>query len=126
MKIGFRTVIVVLSLCAGGLVAIAACSNQGEGEVCDVLNGNEDCADGLVCYRQADLNNVQSDRCCPSDRNTATHPACTTPKNIGGTDAAAPADTGPPSTVDSSVVDAADADAADAMDADVRDATDDG
>ena len=75
-----------------------ACSNQGEGEVCNILNGSDDCKtdEGLACYDHHQLNNVDSDRCCPTDRSKATHPACTTPIVISGSgDATAPADTGP-------------------------------
>ncbi|MBX3227146.1 MAG: hypothetical protein KIT84_35580 [Labilithrix sp.] len=80
------------------IAAFAACSNQGEGEVCNIENDNADCKtdEGLVCYPFNQLNNVSSDRCCPADRSRATHPACVTAIAVGGiTDAQAPADTGP-------------------------------
>ncbi len=117
MKRGLRTITVLFLLATSGLIAIAACSNQGEGERCDVLNGNNDCntSDGLICYRAADLNNSPlSDRCCPSNRAEATHPVCVTPRSVGETDAAAPADTGPPpATPDATTSDAGDAATAD-------------
>jgi hypothetical protein len=108
----------------GVLAAIGigtACSNQGEGEVCNILNGSDDCQtdNGLSCFRASDLNNVTSDRCCPTDRSQATHPACTTPIVISGSsDAAAPADTGPGSvTQDAQVAETGSGtDAADAAD----------
>lgn len=87
-----------LCILAGGLAAMAACSNQGEGERCESLNGDEDCKtdEGLVCYPAALLTNTTSDRCCPRDRSTATHPVCKTPVEVVGTDGGAPPDTGPP------------------------------
>lgn len=85
---------VVASVC----IAIAgACSNQGEGERCEIENGNEDCktSEGLICYRAEQLTNTDSDRCCPPDRTKATHPICKETVDISGADAFAPADTGP-------------------------------
>ena len=94
-----------------GIVIIAACSNQAEGEVCNIENANADCepAQSLVCYPAGQLNNVISDRCCPADRARATHPACITAVAVGGiNDAQAPADTGPAiTTADASVKDPA-------------------
>lgn len=126
MKVGLRTAAIVFFLCGSGIVAIAACSNQGEGERCQFANGNDDCntADNLICYRKEDLNS-DSDRCCPVDRTKATTAICTTPIGVGGADASAPADTGPPTTVDASVTDAGE-DAADAADAETLDAADSG
>jgi hypothetical protein len=114
----------VLLAVTGVLAAIGigtACSNQGEGEVCNILNGSDDCQtdNGLSCFRASDLNNVTSDRCCPTDRSRATHPACTTPIVISGSgDAAAPADTGPGTvTQDAQVAETGSTDAADAANA---------
>lgn len=121
----------VLLAVTGVLTAIGigtACSNQGEGEVCNIQNGSDDCQtdQGLACFDHHQLNNVDSDRCCPTDRAKATHPACTTPITISGSgDATAPADTGPGTvtqdaqvTETGSPVDAASStDAADAADA---------
>jgi hypothetical protein len=98
-------------LFAGVLVVASACSNQGEGERCDVLNGDDDCKtdDGLICYRAADLNNSNSDRCCPRDRARATNPVCKTPLSTVTNDAQAPTDSGPtPVIPDSSTNDAND------------------
>lgn len=93
---------VALFVALGGFIALAtACSNQGEGERCEVANGNDDCKtdEGLICYRADQLADRTSDRCCPADRTKAKHPVCQTPVNIVG-DAATPADTGPPPTSD--------------------------
>jgi hypothetical protein len=82
----------VLSLLVvGGWIALA-CSNQGEGERCELRNGNDDCQDGLIC------NPTQyqgSNRCCPVDSAAATHPACVTPTSPITADSAPPPDTGP-------------------------------
>lgn len=44
------------------------CSNQNEGERCDTLSGDEDCATGLVC---TELGETATDkpiaRCCPPE-----------------------------------------------------------
>lgn len=126
MKRGLRTATIALCLIAGGFIAVAACSNQGEGERCDSLNGDEDCKtdEDLACYPAGLLTNTSSDRCCPKDRTKATHPACKTPVAVVGTDGGAPADTGaPPSTPDANIADANETDAADAN---ITDAADDG
>lgn len=96
--ISYRKAGLVATLLAAGFLAVAACSNQGEGERCDSLNGDEDCKtdEGLTCYPAALLNNAGSDRCCPRDRAQATHPVCMTPVSVVGQDATTPADTGPP------------------------------
>lgn len=119
----YRIVGIALVTALSGFVALTACSNYEEGERCEFLNGNEDCADGLTCTPKAQINTPydSSDRCCPFDRTKATHPAClvlTTPittdaapldANTGpGTDATV--DTG----ADTSTVQEAGTDAADA------------
>jgi hypothetical protein len=118
----------VLVAILGTLLAITACSNQGEGERCEELNNNDDCdtSAGLICYPAAQLGSgLNSARCCPADRSKATHPVCRGVITVGG-DATTTADTGPTPTNDaSSTSDASDAadgsdsaDAADAADAD--------
>ena len=74
----YRIVSIVLCTALAAFVALTACSNYDEGERCEVLNGNEDCADGLQCTPKAQINTPydSSDRCCPVDRTKATHPAC--------------------------------------------------
>ncbi len=106
----YRTTSLVVGLVvAGGIAVLAACSNQGEGERCNSLAGNEDCNtdDGLACYPAAQLKDTVSDRCCPLDRTQATHPVCLTQVGIGSQDASAPADTGPATSNEASVNDGA-------------------
>lgn len=93
----------------------SACSNQGEGERCEILNGNDDCntEEGLICFPMTQLRNTNSDRCCPADRSRATHPVCKTSADPGGGDSAPPPDTGAPSPTP---------DAGPTPDADVEDA----
>lgn len=100
----YGIVAVLMALGLGGFVTLAACSNGAEGERCQAENGNEDCQSGLVClaaglkpfnggapgsYVNPPFNG--SDRCCPLDRLTATHPACVAPSAAstggGSTDA---------------------------------------
>jgi hypothetical protein len=92
-----------------GIVALAACSNQGEGERCELLNGNDDCNgdEGLICYAANQLTNSTSDRCCPLDRARATAPVCLTPVDIVGGDGGTPADTGPVEVPEAGPADAA-------------------
>lgn len=114
-------------------LALSACSNQGEGERCEFLNGNDDCKDGLICLPATPQPNAglgvvnppfnNSDRCCPLDRSQATHPACVIPTSPVSDAATPPLDTGP--TPDVSVEAAPDVDAADAGE-DVVDAADEG
>jgi hypothetical protein len=59
------------------LVAIASCSDQGEGERCDVNSGNKDCASGLFCVPALDLaDKSQGDRCCPETLTASTDARC--------------------------------------------------
>lgn len=120
----YKLVSVFLAVGLAGFVALSACSNYGEGERCETLNGNDDCDDGLVCTPKSQLTAPfnSSDRCCPSDRTLATTTACAVPQNAVGTDAAPPSETGPgvDATVGEAGKDAADAAeaATDAADAD--------
>src|SRR5690606_14242775 len=88
----------VTALTLGGWLALVACSNNAEGERCQTANNNDDCQDGLICLAAAQVNPSynSSDRCCPPDRSTATHPACTLLQNPIAGDSAPPPDTGPP------------------------------
>lgn len=100
------------------LVALGACSNNGEGDRCNFDNGDDDCQEGLVCLpasnqggRGAGLGTVNppynnSDRCCQPDRTRASHPACTLPSSPIATDSGPPPDTGP--TTPDATVDAPD------------------
>ena len=103
----YRIVGVMTAMLLGAFLTLAACSEQGEGERCQAENGNDDCESTLVCLAatqkafnggsglvNAPYNN--SDRCCPLDRSTATHPACVNPTvSPTGDGAAPPPDTGP-------------------------------
>lgn len=122
--IRYRTVSIAAALVVGGFIALVACSNQGEGERCEIANGDDDCKtdEDLICYKAESLNVkvTSSARCCPRDRSKATHPACLTPVEI--VDATAPSDTGPSITPDAAVANPdamttdAEADAAEAGD----------
>ena len=127
----YRIVGVLLGLgLAGliGLIGLNACSDYGEGERCEILNGNSDCADPLQCTPKAQINTPynSSDRCCPVDRTMATHPACTVLQNpITGDSAPSDANSGPApdvsvsdAPVDTSPIPEAGTDAFDAADAD--------
>lgn len=62
-----------------------SCTNQGEGDRCSTLNGNDDCQDGLVCTPGSALNPPQNtDICCPSDRSQATTTVCSIGAGDGG------------------------------------------
>ena len=129
----FVTRALVLSL-LGGLVTLAACSNQAEGDRCQAENGDTDCQSGLVCLAAGSTKPFNggvgvvnkpyddSDRCCPYDRSTARHPACVLQTTVIGEGGAPPPETGPApdatSRPETSTVDAANADAADSADGD--------
>jgi hypothetical protein len=100
----YRLVSIIVAIAAAAFVWLVACSNYGEGERCEVLNGNDDCENGLQCLPANQVNQgFSGDRCCPPDRSTATHPACTIQQAPVGGDAGPPPDTGPvpDATVDS-------------------------
>jgi len=123
-----RILSVLLASCLGVLAVLSACSNYGEGERCETLNGNDDCENGLTCTPANQLVAPfnSSDRCCPFDRSQATVASCKPgTSTIGNTPP--PADTGPPDTSTGDAADAADTgtDAADASDAADGDAADD-
>lgn len=125
-RLPFRALLVVVAV-GSGIGIVAACSNQGEGEVCNTLNGSDDCQtdQGLACFAANVLNNTDTDRCCPEDRSKATHPACTTYSASVIPDGTAPSNTGPDTTDSGSTLqDAQVADAADAGMGDAGDASD--
>jgi hypothetical protein len=53
-----------------------ACSQQGEGERCDSINGDTDCDDGLKCVSRNDLADSGTDRCCDPDQTTFSDSRC--------------------------------------------------
>ena len=93
----YRIVGVLMAWTLSCLVALAACSDQDEGDRCQTQNGNEDCSPGLVCLAAGNVNPPfnKSDRCCPADRRSATHPACALLTATVTGDSAPPPDTGP-------------------------------
>jgi len=124
----YRIVGVLLCMGLTGFIALTACSDYEEGDRCEILNGNSDCADPLQCTPKAQINTPynSSDRCCPVDRTTATHPACTVQTSpILADSAPNDANSGPgadvtvvDAPVDTSTTPEAGPDAADAADAD--------
>jgi hypothetical protein len=70
---------VAIGALLAALVNASACSQQGEGERCDRLNGesgpDSDCADGLVCTSSKDLG-TSADICCPPEGETPNELAC--------------------------------------------------
>ncbi len=117
----------------GGWIALSACSNQGEGERCEIANNDDDCKtdEGLVCFPKAQLSPPynNADRCCPRDRSQATTDPCKFPTNPIGGDATPPGDTGPgPDVQVEASTDAGDAgeDSATTSDADASDSGEDG
>jgi hypothetical protein len=108
--LSYKKACLVGALVMSGFLALGACSNGGEGDRCESLNGNDDCNTdiGLICTPAALLVGTTSDRCCPADRTQATETVCKTPVSGVQADAIAPTDTGPPpTTTDASVNDAA-------------------
>jgi hypothetical protein len=89
----YRLLGVTLAASVAGFIALSACSNYSEGERCEQ---NDDCQDGFLCLAAPLVNAPygSSARCCPPDRSTATHPACTILQAVvdGSTP---PAETGP-------------------------------
>lgn len=110
-------------------VVITACSDEGEGQPCSLLNGSNDCQSNLICEKPPGNSN-SSAVCCPPDLSQATTPECSLPS--GGVDASpAPPDarTKEASTQDSTTEAAggdaaADAPAEGASDAPAESATD--
>ncbi|MGO9836065.1 MAG: hypothetical protein ACLP1X_17825 [Polyangiaceae bacterium] len=78
------------------MAIVCACSNQGEGEICDPdagNAGNNDCQSGLVCTKST-LPGVEGFRCCPSDLTTAKTAVCSISHGVADA-SPAPPDGGP-------------------------------
>jgi hypothetical protein len=76
--------IALFSLSLLALALADGCSQQGEGERCDLAaNGDADCQSGLVCKKASllQLGSDQTDRCCPPGPSTDARCA----PNVGGT-----------------------------------------
>jgi hypothetical protein len=103
-----------------GLVLLGACNGQGEGDICDMRNGNNDCQNGYVCRQPAAP--FMGSRCCPGEA-PATVPACGS-GNVGLGDAGTAA---PDAAIDaSSASDATAATTSDAAGSAPADASTDG
>jgi hypothetical protein len=97
----------LLALAAVATLFVAlACSNQGEGEVCDINNGNNDCQSNLVCARAPGVNEQSTPnvfRCCPPEGQPGTVPACQVPLGFDAgmvpPDAEGEVEAGPDATV---------------------------
>jgi hypothetical protein len=70
--------VIVSTVLVAGWITLGACSNNKEGERCEVNNNNDDCEDGLICIpkAQAAKDYQNADRCCPPPGIVPTHPAC--------------------------------------------------
>jgi hypothetical protein len=57
---------------------LCACADQGEGQRCDPLNGNNDCASGLICVKAEKLASVDVGAVCcpPAGQNSNPVPEC--------------------------------------------------
>ncbi len=120
----------VASLAVAGMAALLApgCSNQGEGDVCNRLAGNDDCTLGFECSTDLNTTIVQPvadsviGRCCLPvvARSQSTAPVCMRPPTPNQSDAAVPTDT------DADVAEASVPDSATEPDASTVDASDDG
>ncbi len=79
-----------LALGLGGAavaLSVTGCSRQGEGERCSLLNGNGDCrSEELVCRAASTLRDGSDgvDRCCPTEENDFTDPACAPKEGSAG------------------------------------------
>ncbi|HEX4448895.1 MAG TPA: hypothetical protein VH044_19275 [Polyangiaceae bacterium] len=73
------------------LTGSIACTNQGEGDYCDPLNGDNDCQNGLKCEPAPGLSSslAHNDRCCPTDTALATTEECM----VGAFDGGGPTET---------------------------------
>jgi hypothetical protein len=89
----YRLLGLTLTASLAGFIALSACSNYSEGDRCEQ---DDDCQDGLTCLKASEVNPLynSSARCCPPDRATASHPACTVLQNVLDS-STPPAETGP-------------------------------
>lgn len=81
-----RGILAAAALFVGGLVVAQGCSSQGEGERCERKNGDNDCAEGLVCKSGKDLGG-NADICCPESGgdNRECNPGAVTTSTTGDT-----------------------------------------
>lgn len=74
-----------LAVALAAVVALLACSRQGEGDRCSTENDNNDCESGLICVAAKDLRSEQNDgvsRCCRPEGEGVGDGRCT--RLIGG------------------------------------------
>ncbi len=101
------SILATLLLAAVGSIA-PGCSNQGEGEVCNLLagnSGNDDCSSGFECSSILNTTAAQDKnigRCCLPlvARSQSTVAICQSQQSTGGADAAVPVDTDAATTAD--------------------------
>jgi hypothetical protein len=68
MPFALRSIAALSFVTALAVLSAPGCSQQGEGERCDVnKNGDADCNDGLTCVKANDLHDGITDRCCPAE-----------------------------------------------------------
>jgi hypothetical protein len=71
-----RTLIyAALAMTLAAALSAPGCGLQREGERCSLKNYSDDCSEGLVCTPGIELNDAQSDICCPVS-GVSDHPAC--------------------------------------------------
>jgi hypothetical protein len=68
-----RSLFLLALVAAPFVTQVAACTGQAEGERCEQKNGNDDCADNLVCKSSKELGG-NADICCPAGQST--NPEC--------------------------------------------------
>jgi len=112
---------------------LGSCTAHGEGGRCDKqLNGDNDCASGLVCTQGDQLllpgdsgTHSGTDICCPSDRTTAAPGSiCALAPPTPGSDASIP-DSGTDGAISDATTDQASGDAADGSDGAIDDGSTD-
>ncbi|MES1183481.1 MAG: hypothetical protein ABUL60_06675 [Myxococcales bacterium] len=68
MPFALRSIAALSFVTALAVLSAPGCSQQGEGERCDLeKNGDADCNDGLTCIKATDLHDGITDRCCPAE-----------------------------------------------------------
>ena len=88
-----RRIVSSLFLALVVAASAGACSNEGEGQPCSTLNGNNDCDDGLQCVAPPGGMNATNapEVCCPVPPAQPTTPECSTPSfTLGDSSTAAP------------------------------------
>lgn len=75
MSRALRSACLFAFVSAIALLSVPGCSQQGQGERCDSINGDTDCDTGLSCIPKQKLLDGVTDRCCPAE-NTETDARC--------------------------------------------------